>query len=81
MHFERQALFWLIAAIAFAALLHILAPVLLPFAIGLRCDFTGMNSIGMEPPGGTTAIVLFPGPPPRRIFARDHWEWRAEAAI
>jgi predicted PurR-regulated permease PerM len=39
MHFERQALFWLIAAIAFAALLHVLAPVLLPFAVGLTLAY------------------------------------------
>jgi predicted PurR-regulated permease PerM len=39
MQFERHALFWLLAAIVFAALLHTLAPVLLPFVIGLTLAY------------------------------------------
>ena len=39
MHFERRALFWLVAAITIAALLHILAPVLLPFVVGLTLAY------------------------------------------
>ncbi len=39
MPFERHALFWLIAAIVFAVLLHTLAPVLLPFVIGLTLAY------------------------------------------
>lgn len=39
MQFERHALFWVIAAIVFAGLLTLLAPVLLPFVIGLTMAY------------------------------------------
>jgi predicted PurR-regulated permease PerM len=39
MLYERHGLFWLIIAIVFAVLLHTLAPVLLPFAVGLALAY------------------------------------------
>lgn len=39
MHFERHALFWVIAAILFAVVLTVLAPVLLPFVVGLTMAY------------------------------------------
>ncbi|MEQ1651314.1 MAG: AI-2E family transporter [Hyphomicrobium sp.] len=39
MPFERQALFWIIAALLFAGLLSVLAPVLLPFVVGLTLAY------------------------------------------
>jgi predicted PurR-regulated permease PerM len=63
MHYERQALFWLIAAIAFAALLRVLAPVLLPFAVGLTLAYflnplvDGLSALKI-PRGLSAAIIL-----------------------
>ena len=39
MLFERHAMFWLLAAAALAFLLHLLAPVLLPFVVGLTLAY------------------------------------------
>jgi predicted PurR-regulated permease PerM len=39
MQFERHALFWMVAAILFVALLTLLAPVLLPFVVGLTLAY------------------------------------------
>jgi predicted PurR-regulated permease PerM len=39
MQFERHALFWLVAAVVVAAVLHVLAPVLLPFVVGLTLAY------------------------------------------
>lgn len=39
MHVRGHAVFWLVAAIVAALLLHVLSPVLLPFAIGLTLAY------------------------------------------
>ena len=62
MQFERHALFWIVAAIVFAALLQLLAPVLLPFVIGLTLAYfmnplvDGLSSLGM--PRWLSAVII-----------------------
>lgn len=62
MQFERHALFWIVFAVIFAGLLHILAPVLLPFVVGLTLAYflnplvDALSSLGM--PRWLSAIII-----------------------
>lgn len=62
MQFERHVLFWIIFAIVFAGLLHLLAPVLLPFVVGLTLAYflnplvDALSSFGM--PRWLSAVII-----------------------
>jgi predicted PurR-regulated permease PerM len=62
MPFERHALFWIAAAVLLAVILHVLSPVLLPFAAGLTIAYflnpivDGLTAAGL-PRGLATALL------------------------
>lgn len=62
MHIERHVLFWIAFAVIFAALLHLLAPVLLPFVVGLTLAYflnplvDGLSRIGL--PRWASAVII-----------------------
>ncbi len=64
MKFERHALFWIIVAIVFAGLLHLLAPVLLPFVVGLTLAYflnplvDGLSALGIPRWLSATIILI-----------------------
>lgn len=65
MQFERHALFWLVAAVLFALVIQTLAPVLLPFVVGLTLAYffnplvDGLNALRI--PRWLSAIVILLG--------------------
>jgi predicted PurR-regulated permease PerM len=62
MQFERHVLFWIVVAIIFAGLLQLLAPVLLPFVVGLTLAYflnplvDGLSGMGM--PRWLSAVII-----------------------
>ena len=63
MQLQRNAVFWIAAALALAFTVHILAPVLLPFAVGLTLAYflnpivDGLSALGL-PRVVSTALLL-----------------------